>query len=264
MTDQSLPSIHANDVQGFCPACGHGVLMLGDGGHVTCTLIDCPNPSAADELLRHAHLTECEHAAGQRQAETRLRLAHQARRAKEHQLDGIRRALCDVGVIQDDDPYSHADLEDAIRQAFQPPVPAPAAAIQATERSDVGTEFVQQLDHPDEAALTKVEVDLAENGVDTPGCDCGHNGMGAKWHASDCGWKPIPPLDHRRALQRVLWLIAHHPDRIATEPALVLRAIDADSEAYGWCPPGCAADCQADPVVMAQHTHLHWPKGESK
>lgn len=50
-------------------------------------------------------------------AEKRLRLAHQARRAKEHQLDGIRRALCDVGLIQDDDPYSHADLEDVIRQA---------------------------------------------------------------------------------------------------------------------------------------------------
>jgi hypothetical protein len=48
---------------------------------------------------------------------TRHHLAHQARRAKEHQLDGIRRALCDIGVMQDDDPYSHADLEDVIRQA---------------------------------------------------------------------------------------------------------------------------------------------------
>jgi hypothetical protein len=48
----------------------------------------------------------------------RLQLAHQTRRAKEHQLDGIRRALCDIGVIEDDDPYGHADLEDVIRQAF--------------------------------------------------------------------------------------------------------------------------------------------------
>ncbi|MGW5636472.1 hypothetical protein [Streptomyces sp. NPDC003832] len=46
----------------------------------------------------------------------RLRLAHQARRAKEHQLDDIRRALCDIGFMQDDDPYSHADLADVIRQ----------------------------------------------------------------------------------------------------------------------------------------------------
>jgi hypothetical protein len=47
----------------------------------------------------------------------RLRLAHQARRAKEHQLDDIRRALCDAGFMEDDDPYSHADLADVIRQA---------------------------------------------------------------------------------------------------------------------------------------------------
>jgi len=46
----------------------------------------------------------------------RLRLAHEARRAKEHQLDGIRRALCDADFMQDDDPYGHADLEDVIRQ----------------------------------------------------------------------------------------------------------------------------------------------------
>ncbi|MGW0312050.1 hypothetical protein [Streptomyces flavidovirens] len=51
------------------------------------------------------------------QAERRLDLAHQARRAKEHQLDGIRRALCDTEAMQDNDPYSHADLEDVIRQA---------------------------------------------------------------------------------------------------------------------------------------------------
>jgi hypothetical protein len=50
------------------------------------------------------------------EAEHRLRLAHQARRAKEHQLDDIRRALCDIGFMDDDDPYSHADLAGVIRQ----------------------------------------------------------------------------------------------------------------------------------------------------
>lgn len=49
--------------------------------------------------------------------QTRLRAAHKARRAKEHQLDDIRRALCDAGFMEDDDPYSHADLADVIRQA---------------------------------------------------------------------------------------------------------------------------------------------------
>lgn len=48
--------------------------------------------------------------------QNRLRLAHKARRAKEHQLDDIRRALCDAGFMADDDPYGHADLADVIRQ----------------------------------------------------------------------------------------------------------------------------------------------------
>ncbi|MFF1574845.1 hypothetical protein ACFVWR_19060 [Leifsonia sp. NPDC058292] len=47
--------------------------------------------------------------------QNRLRLAHKARRAKEHQLDGIRRALCDAGFMEDDDAYGHADLEGVVR-----------------------------------------------------------------------------------------------------------------------------------------------------
>lgn len=41
-------------VAGECPmGCG-ATLFLGSGGHVTCSLIGCPRPTAADELL---HLT---------------------------------------------------------------------------------------------------------------------------------------------------------------------------------------------------------------
>lgn len=39
------------DVQGRCPACGGASLFLGDGGHVTCRRLDCPNPCAVDDLL---------------------------------------------------------------------------------------------------------------------------------------------------------------------------------------------------------------------
>lgn len=28
-----------------------------------------------------------------------------------------------------------------------------------------------------------------QTGHDTPGCDCGHDGMGRAWHASDCAWR---------------------------------------------------------------------------
>lgn len=38
-------------VRGRCPACGSETLFLGDSGYVTCSLIDCPNPSAPSKLL---------------------------------------------------------------------------------------------------------------------------------------------------------------------------------------------------------------------
>jgi len=66
--------------------------------------------------------------------QNRLRLAHQARRAKEHQLDDIRRALCDIGFMDDDDPYSHADLADVIRQNGQATQAAEPAATKPDTR----------------------------------------------------------------------------------------------------------------------------------
>lgn len=38
-------------VQGRCPACRGTCLFLGSGGHVTCSRLDCPNPTLADEQL---------------------------------------------------------------------------------------------------------------------------------------------------------------------------------------------------------------------
>lgn len=39
------------EVAGYCPECGSGLLFLGDGGHVTCGMPDCPAPGAADGIL---------------------------------------------------------------------------------------------------------------------------------------------------------------------------------------------------------------------
>ncbi|WP_333757973.1 hypothetical protein [Streptomyces sp. ISBFB 2968] len=64
----------------------------------------------------------------------RLRLAHQARRAKEHQLDDIRRALCDAGFMNDDDPYGHADLADVIRQVGEALREKPTGVREQRER----------------------------------------------------------------------------------------------------------------------------------
>ncbi|WP_329219216.1 hypothetical protein [Streptomyces microflavus] len=61
-------------------------------------------------------LTEAGHKVGA--AEQRADLAHVAGRAKAAQLDDIKRALLDTGVIQEGDPYGHADLADVIRQTM--------------------------------------------------------------------------------------------------------------------------------------------------
>jgi hypothetical protein len=46
------------DIQGRCPACRGASLFLGEGGHVTCRRIDCPNPAAADQLLHGEQPTQ--------------------------------------------------------------------------------------------------------------------------------------------------------------------------------------------------------------
>jgi hypothetical protein len=38
-------------VQGRCPFCGHDSLFLGSGGYITCSVRECPNPTAITDLL---------------------------------------------------------------------------------------------------------------------------------------------------------------------------------------------------------------------
>ena len=38
-------------VEGFCPACGGSTLFLASGAYVTCSVIDCPNPTIVATLL---------------------------------------------------------------------------------------------------------------------------------------------------------------------------------------------------------------------
>lgn len=38
-------------VAGLCPSCGGNTLFIGTGGHVTCSLLGCKDPCAADTLL---------------------------------------------------------------------------------------------------------------------------------------------------------------------------------------------------------------------
>lgn len=41
----------APKVAGYCPACGGNSLFLGSGGYVTCSRLDCPNPTAASDII---------------------------------------------------------------------------------------------------------------------------------------------------------------------------------------------------------------------
>lgn len=38
-------------IAGHCPSCGRETLTRANGGHVTCTRLECPEPTAADDLL---------------------------------------------------------------------------------------------------------------------------------------------------------------------------------------------------------------------
>lgn len=38
-------------IEGYCPACGKASLFRGDGGHITCGVIECPDPCIVDKIL---------------------------------------------------------------------------------------------------------------------------------------------------------------------------------------------------------------------
>lgn len=77
-------------VQGRCPACGNTLLFLADGGHVTCSLDTCPNPSAADDVLHGSQQKALEQAQAD-VAELGRSVVEWAALAKRHQHWGQRR-----------------------------------------------------------------------------------------------------------------------------------------------------------------------------
>jgi hypothetical protein len=117
--------------------------------------------------------------------ETRLRLAHQARRARKHQLDDIRRAMCDAGFMQDDDPYGHADLAGVIRQVGH--AEAEETAVPPRPVRDCGKSYVHDAhgwDDTDGADYGCIGIPLA-----TPVCP----GLpGHETHSPPCGFFQRP------------------------------------------------------------------------
>lgn len=62
--------------------------------------------------------------------------------------------------------------------------------------------------------------------------------------------------DRGRALQRLLWVIAHHADDLAADPGLAVAALDSHPKAIGICPSGCTGDCTPNPAIWARYNAL--------
>lgn len=60
----------------------------------------------------------------------------------------------------------------------------------ASNFDNLADRILTALDGEQPAPLTPdEEARLAQDGIDTPGCDCGHDGMGVSWHRDDCLWR---------------------------------------------------------------------------
>ncbi|MFJ6566658.1 hypothetical protein ACIQNU_04510 [Streptomyces sp. NPDC091292] len=105
-----------NNVQGHCPACGGSSLFLGEGGHVTCSRLDCPAPDTADGLLRGGETALVQALGGGRKA---IVIAHT--------LHFHGHSLADVRRLTDEELLAVPGIGDTSlgrnRRAF--PAPAP-------------------------------------------------------------------------------------------------------------------------------------------
>jgi hypothetical protein len=43
--------VRTDTVQGHCPACGWASLFIGEGGYLTCSRLECPQPDAVHRIL---------------------------------------------------------------------------------------------------------------------------------------------------------------------------------------------------------------------
>ncbi|MEU0979006.1 hypothetical protein ABZ488_07285 [Streptomyces griseus] len=121
------------DVAGSCPACGAASLFLGEGGHVTCARIECPNPCAADELLHGGEEALAQALGGDRAA----RLIAYNLHCHGHSLADVRRMT--DGQFRAVPGIGHTSLA-TIRRAFPAQSPEESQrqpAVVATARIDL-------------------------------------------------------------------------------------------------------------------------------
>ncbi|WP_461707338.1 hypothetical protein [Streptomyces prasinus] len=111
-------------VQGRCPACGGSSLFLGEGGHVTCSRLDCPAPAEADDLL---HGRDSVYAIGQALGGGRVaRLIAYALASHEHSLADVRR-------MTDEQLRAIPGIGDESLARIRAAIPAPEAVSPAVD-----------------------------------------------------------------------------------------------------------------------------------
>lgn len=119
----------------------------------------------------------------------------------------------EVGAEESDFPSFAAAIDDYVNA-----VTAPIERARENADFHLGQEMARRQLAQKEADRLRAELRrrdadhpnlYAQTGIATPGCDCGHDGMGEAWHMSDCLWrcgqraaveaKPfIPPAHYRR------------------------------------------------------------------
>jgi len=201
------------DVQGRCPACGGASLFLGEGGHVTCSRIDCPSPCAADELLHGGEAALVQALGGGRTAHVIA-----------HTLTAHGYSLSDVRRMTDEEFRAVPGVGDTslatIRRAF------PAQPAGESQRQ------------PPVVATARIHVDVtADPSTHTPRCSCGQttrllsvDSAGAHWH-EDNPAVSVPPEAFDRLVRVAMWVsrgqsMAHVPD-----PATLIGARRPDAAA---------------------------------
>lgn len=105
------------DVQGRCPACSGPSLFLGEGGHVTCSRLDCPDPTAADDLLH-----------GQEASLVQLLGGNRPAQAVAHTLHFHGHSLADVRRMTDEQLLAVPGIGETSLARIRRVLPAPSVA----------------------------------------------------------------------------------------------------------------------------------------
>ncbi|MBZ6290436.1 helix-hairpin-helix domain-containing protein [Streptomyces olivaceus] len=148
------------DVQGRCPACGGTSLFLGEGGHVTCSRIDCPAPGEADDLL---HGQDSVYAIGRALGGTRVA------RMIAYAIAAHGRSLADVQRMTDEELRAIPGIGNESLSRIRAAIPAPSPGEQAAPvvgrariALDVSPGLADGIDRDRRSVLPEVEFEGAE------------------------------------------------------------------------------------------------------